>query len=812
MDKLLHDTRFAWRSLRRAPGVYVTAVIILGLAIGMSVAMFTIFRTVLVRELPVVGQNRVVVMWTYGADPSSDLVTGTKDLSIVRENSRTMQDVAAVAHWPAYPTPFRDGDRSVALNRGMVTGNFFAVLGVRAALGRLLTSSDDELPESSPMDSSRTRALVLGYRAWREKFGGDSAVLGRRLVDPSAETTYRVVGVAPAGFDYPAGADYWIPMWQGWQSTVSAFAVARLRPFATVAEARSEYLAIERRLEPTLALRGAHAATFADTILGDARPALLLLTVGVAILLLIACLNVGNLLLLKASSRRRETAVRRALGATYSDLVRQLIVEAGILAVIGGAVGLCLAIGLIHTLPMVAPPNLPRLDEIRLSRAPVVITLVVSSITVLLFGVVPAVLSARSGPAIPLRLDARTGSETRRRRLARQALVSTQIALAMVLLGGAALLARSLERLETQDTGFVSDHLSVFGYAFDFRKYKTWPDLLPIGDAVVHRIQSIPGIVAATQIVVPPMLGNGIWLVRFGIEGQSDADSTRFAVIPAEMCGPEFFRTFGVHIDRGRAFTDDDRATSALVAIVSESAARRLWPGQNPLGKRIHVPGAKTDDIVGGAEWRTVVGVAHDTHLRTFRETSPIVYLPSLQAFWQGYVAIRSTVPLADLLPALRAAGHDVDAQLELDNPRTMDQILSQPLAQPRLSALLMSGFGIVALLLAAIGLFGVMASIVRDQRREFGIRIALGATPSRVRREVLARAASIAGAGVVVGFFAALGTSRLLSSLLFQVSPADPVALGAACLALVGVAALAAYLPARRATAIDPVDALRAD
>lgn len=812
MDRLLHDTRFAWRSLRRTPGVFATAVLILGLGIGTSVAMFTIFRTVLVRDLPVVGQNRVVVMWTYGADPSSDLVSGTKDLSIVRQNSRTMQDVAAVAHWPAYPTPFRDGERSVALNRGMVTGNFFAVLGVRAALGRLLTSSDDEPPDSSSMKSSATTALVLSYRAWREKFAADSAVLGQRLVDPSSETAYRIVGVAPAGFDYPAGVDYWIPMWQGWQSTVSAFAVARLRPDATVAEASSEYLAIERRLEPTLALRGAHAATFADTVLGDARPALVLLTIGVAILLLIACLNVGNLLLLKASSRRREIAVRRALGATYGDVLRQFIVEAGIIAVIGGVVGLYLAIGLIHALPTVAPPNLPRLDEIRLSRAPVLIAMVVSSITVIVFGVVPALLSARSGSAIPLRHDARTGSETRRRRIARQALVSSQIALAMVLLGGAALLARSLERLETQDTGFVSNHLSVFGYAFDLRNYRTWPDVLPVGDAVVHRIQSIPGIVAATQIVVPPMLGNGIWLVRFSVEGQSDADSTGFTTVPAEMCGPEFFRTFGVHIDRGRAFTDDDRATSTLVAIVSESAARRLWPGQDPLGKRIHVPGAKPDNLVGGDGWRTVVGVAHDTHLRTLREASPMIYLPSLQGFWQGYVAIRSTVPLGRLLPALRAAGHDVDPRLELENPQTMDQILAQPLAQPRLSALLMSGFGIVALLLAAIGLFGVMASIVRDQRREFGIRIALGATPSRVRRDVLARASSIAGAGVVVGFLAALGTSRLLSSLLFQVSPADPVALGAACVALVGVAALAAYLPARRATAIDPVEALRAD
>ena len=811
MSKLLYDARFALRGFRRTPGFSAIAVIILGLGIGMAVAMFTVFRIVLVRKLPVVGQDRVVVMWTYGADPSTDLVTGTKDLSVVRANARTIQDVAAVAHWPAYPTSFDDGGREIALNRGMVTGNFFAVLGARPMLGRLLEPDDDEAPGASPTDSSRTRALVLSYRAWRDKFDGDPGVLHAQLVDPTIGLTYRIVGVAPPGFDYPAGVDYWIPMWSGWQSTVSAFAVARLRPGATVAAAASEYLAIERRLEPTLGLRGAHAATFADTVLGSVRPALGLLTAGVAVLLLIASLNVGNLLLLRASSRHREVAVRRALGATYRDVLRQFIIEAAMLGAAGGLAGLCVALALIRALVVLAPARLPRLDEIQLSPAPLGIAVMLCAIAVLIFGIAPAIFSARS-ISTSLRIDSRTGGETRRRRIARQALVSSQIALAMVLLGGAALLVRSLARLETQDTGFVSDHLSVFGYSIDFRKYASWPQTLPLGDAVVRRIGSIPGVVAATQIVVPPLLGNGVWQVRFAPEGQSVVDSARFPVMPAEMGGPEFFKTFGVRIVRGRAFTSDDRATAPLVAIVSESAAHRLWPGQDPIGKRIQIPGATAASIVGGDQWRTVVGVAHDTHLRTFRESSPMVYLPSLQGFWQGFVAIRSTVALDRLLPALRAAAHDVDPQLELQNPRTMDQILAQPLAQPRLSTLLMSGFGVMALLLAGIGLFGVMASVVRDQTREFGIRIALGATPSQVRRQVLIGASYMAGIGVLAGFVVALGTSRLLSSLLFRVSPADPVALGAACAVLLGVATLAAYLPARRATAIDPVQALRAD
>src|SRR5690348_14530383 len=250
--------------------------------IGMSVAMFPVFRTVLVRRLPVVDQDRVVVMWTYASDPTTDVVTGTKDLSVVRQESRTMRDIAAVAHWPAVASPFTYGQQSIEMNRAMVTGNYFDVLGVRPVLGRLMRPSDDEPPGAAPDDPRIVRGLVLSYRAWQERFGGDSSVVGRHLVEPLLGTVYTIIGVAPPGFDYPAGADYWIPMWSGWQSDVSAFAVARLAPGATVAAARDEYLAIEKRLEPKLTPRGAHAATFAETVLGNVRPVLVLLTSAVA--------------------------------------------------------------------------------------------------------------------------------------------------------------------------------------------------------------------------------------------------------------------------------------------------------------------------------------------------------------------------------------------------------------------------------------------------------------------------------------------------------------------------------------------------
>jgi len=807
----MHRISLALRGFRRTPGFFAVAVVIVGLGIGMSVAIFSVFRTVLVRRLPVVDQDRIVVMWTYATEPNTEVSLGTKELSVVRKESQTMREIAAIAHWPATSSPFEYGDRSIELNRGMVTGNFFDVLGARPSLGRLFNPGDDEAPGSSWWNTQHvSRALVLSYRAWQDRFGGDSAVVGRHLVEPLVRTDYTIIGVAPPGLAYPAGVDYWIPMWSGWQSSVSAFAVARLAPGATVAAAREEYAAIERRLDPDL--RGAHAATFTETILGNVRPVLTLLTTAVALLLLIACLNVGNLLLLRASTRARELAIRRALGASFGDLVRDLLIEALAIAAAGAALGLVVAVGALRLLVAYAPADLPRLDDVQLAGAPVAVAVAVASVAVLLFGVVPALLVARGQLAAPLRLDARVVGETSRRRLVRQTLVASQMALAMVMLGGAALLTRSLTRLQSQDTGFVSDHLSVIGYSWNARKDSTVSRMVALGDRVMRRVRAIPGVTAATQLVAPPMLGNGVWQIRYGVEGQTATEVGTNPLFPTDMVGPEFFKTFGVRLERGRAFTELDDASSPLVAIVSESVARKLWPGRDPIGQRIRIPGASPTNIGGGDGWRTVVGVAHDTHLRLLREVSPMVFLPSVQGYWQGSIAIRSTVPLSALLPALRDAGREVDRDLGLWSPRTMDEILDEPLAQPRLGALLTSTFGLVALLLAAIGLFGVMASLVRERTREFGIRMALGASAGQVRMAVLRRAALVAGSGAVVGLVVALASSRLLTALLFGVSPTDPIALGAACLVLLVVAAAAAYLPARRATSIDPVQALRSD
>jgi predicted permease len=442
-----------------------------------------------------------------------------------------------------------------------------------------------------------------------------------------------------------------------------------------------------------------------------------------------------------------------------------------------------------------------------LSGAPIVAAIGISSAAVLLFGMLPALFAARANLASPLRLDSRSGMETRRRRTLRQALVSSQIALAMIMVAGAALLARSLERLERQDLGYASDHLSILSFTWNTKRFDSTTKIPALSDRILSRLQGIQGVTSATPIVIPPLLGLNVWQWRWDAEGQTSEDVKSNPITPIETGGPELFKTFGIPLTRGRTFSSDLQSTGPYEVVVSESFARRMWPGQDPIGKRIR------DSMPEGyGQWRTIVGVAKDTHLRTIRQSAPTVYLPWLQGYWQGYFAIRTTIDVNALTPVIRAAARDADPGMVLWRVRTMDQLLDEPLAQPRLGTMLMSSFGLVALLLAAIGLYGVMSALVRDQIREIGIRVALGATPSVVRWDVLRRAGTLVGVGLVVGLVAALLTSRMFRSLLYDVSPVDPLALGGAALLLLTIGALAAYASARHATRVDPVQALRAD
>ncbi len=403
MNDLVRQVRIGLRSLLRTPTFTVAAVLVLGFGIGTAAAMFTVFRAVLVERLPVRDPERVVVLSTY-KDPTVEFGLVMGDLKPIVQQTRTMRDIGGYAHWGATPGVLMDGDRSVLLNRVLATGNFFDILGARPALGRLFRVEDDA--------PGAALVLVLSYAAWRGAFGGDPSVIGRRLLEPYGQTYYTIVGVAPPGLDFPSGAGYWIPPWQP-SDGLSIIAVARLAPGATPAGARNEFFTIKNQLSPELHLVGAKSVGITQAILGDVRPVLIALLAAVGLLLLIACVNVGNLLLLRATSRSRELAVRRALGATYGDIVRQLLLESTLLAVAGGALGLASAAALLRILVAFAPAQLPRIDVIQVSGTPIVVAFAITVITLLVFGVGPALIAARGNVATTLRLDSRSGGDSR---------------------------------------------------------------------------------------------------------------------------------------------------------------------------------------------------------------------------------------------------------------------------------------------------------------------------------------------------------------------------------------------------------------
>ena len=803
MTALTHDLRIALRGFRRSPSFTITAVLILAIGIGMAVAMFTVFDAVVIRPLPVASPDRVVELFTYKGDPNTDYYLLREDLKKVAASSRTMRDVAGIAHWGAPPAPLVDGDRPLVLNRTLVTGNFFGVLGTRPLLGRLVQPSD-EAPGAELV-------LVLSYGAWHKYFGGDPGIVGRRLMEPYGRKPYRVIGVAPPGLEYPAAVDVWMPAWQP-SNQLSVIAVARLAPNATPRTAQTEFLQIMKGLSADREYDGAHVETFTHAVVGDVQPILVVLAAAVGLLLLIACVNVGNLLLLRAASRARELSVRRALGATFGDVVRQLVVESGLLGIAGGALGLVTAGALIKLLIAYAPPQLPRVDMVGVAGTPIVIAVGVTLAAVLLFGVVPALIASGGELASPLRYDSRAGTETRARRRMRQALVASQVALALVMLAGAALLGRSLERLQGLSLGYDPTHLSLVSVAFPPSVYADSAGkvdqnrLNALGDQLAPAYRSVPGVAAVTQMLVPPFLGTGIFIGRLDLEGQTPEERKSNPAYPVEAGGADYFRVYGIPILRGRAFTEGDNEKSENVAVVSESAARKLWPNEDPIGKRIHFWSADSTTL------RTVVGVAGDMHYRSLRESTAEIYLPWKQSYWQGSFAIRTTGSLASVLPALRRATAEVNPDLTLWQADAMDDLIAKPLAQPRMTALLLACFAFVSMLLAAIGLYGAMASSVRGSMRELGVRAALGASPERLRRGVLTQALIVTGTGAVVGLVVALAASRLLTTLLFEVSPADPVSMIGSAALLFLVALIAAYVPARHATRVDPVQALRAD
>ena len=802
---MLHDTRIAARSLRRAPGFTLTAIATLALGIGLSTAVFTVADAMLLRALPVNGQDRIVALWAEKTDGSFPHFPF--DLRQARDfarDTRSLESVAFAAYEGAWPAAFREGENITRLSRAFVSGNFFDVLGARPAMGRALRP-DDDVVGAAPV-------VVLSHGAWLRHFGSDSGAIGQQMVLHENGVGHTIVGVMPPGLEYPRGVDVWAALVPGKtpRGTDSTFAhvdvIGRLAPGSTIASVAAEATAFYAST-PTFAAQGelrAVVQTLPRLILGDTRPAVIAFAVASLLILLIACINVANLLLVRGLARVQEVAVRSALGASRGRVVRQLLTENALLALAGAVLGVLVANGAVAAFVAFAPAGTPRLDEIALNAGALGGAAVVAAVSMLVFAVAPAVLTSRVEIQHALRAGARQ-STGRRSRFITEALVAGQIALALVVLSAAGLIARSLIELESAELALEPSRLLVAELSIRSDQFDDAAKQRALLERVVPAVEAVPGVEAVSAVVAIPFAGSGGWDGRPAKEGQSREEAAANPILNMEVVGPRYFEALGVPILRGRSFTDGDREGAPSVVMLSQAAAKHYWGDEDPIGKRLRM----------GPSPLTVVGIVPETRYRDLRTARPSVYFPLRQSFFPftpTMLAIRTTSEPEPLVPAIRRAIAATDPGVALASAAPFETHLARPLAQPRLNALLLAVFAVAAVALAAVGLFGVMATMVRQRTREIGVRMALGATVRDLRTMVLRRGLAIAAIGSAAGLAGALLANRLLDSLLYEVSPTDLTTLGLVTAGLLATAVFATLIPARAMTAIDPAAVLRAE
>ena len=805
MDTLRQDLLYALRRLRQAPGFALVAIATLALGIGANSAIFTVVHAVLLSPLPFNEPDRLVmVSQVWQGRPT---VYSPQNFLDMEAAAQSFESLAAI-----------DGGGVTLTGRGApvrlevaeVSVPFFGVLRVPPVLGRTFLPGENE--------PGHDKVAVLGYRLWRERFGADPAIVGRNV--QLNRESYVVVGVAPPGFAYPEGVEIWTPMEYdaqlrtksrgAWYLTV----IGRLKPGVTVEHAREEVSTIAARLAAQYkdidegvggTVRSLHEAT-----VGSSRTALLVLLGAVGLVLLIACVNVANLLLARAAAREGELAVRAALGAGRGRLLRQLLTESVLLAVLGGAAGILLASLSLDTLLGLQPEGVRRLGEVRMDRAVVAFAAGLSVLTGILFGSVPALQLMRRATAQSLREGGRGLLSGRGHRL-RGGLVVGQVALAMMLLAGAGLLIRSFVQLRRVDPGFRAPGALTFRIALPESAYKDDERRVAFFDELMAQLGALPGVRSAGTVMGMPLSGTRFNLT-FEVAGRPKLPLAQQPSMEVRVASPGYFEAMGIPVLRGRGFERGDRAGSPQVVVLSQTAVRRFFPGEDPLGKSITVGWRRGEgQPPAGGE---VVGIVGDVKEAGLAEANPPeIYLPYAQMPVSSMdVLLRTSVGPMTLAPAAATVVHGLDPELPIARLRTLDDIVARSISEPRFYVVLLGAFAGTALFLAALGIFGVMSYAVVQRSREIGIRVTLGAHPAHLRRMVLGQALLLAVAGVVVGLLASLALSRVIAGLLFDLSPTDPGTLTGVAVLLTAVALLASYLPARRATRVDPLVALRSE
>jgi putative ABC transport system permease protein len=805
MHSFWQDLRYGARMLLKNPGFTLIAVLTLALGIGANTAIFSVINGVLLGSLPYPHPEQLAMVWCDNKRQGiPDDITSYPNFVDWRDRNKTFQGMAGVTD-DTYNLTGRGEPEEI--RAASVSPNFFQLLGVNPVRGRGFTAEEEQ--------PGRDRVAILSHSLWQRHFGADPDILNKTIL-LSGEPNV-VVGIMPPGFQFPEKTELWKPLapderMRGARSAFWLPIVGRFKPGVTRAQAQADLEVITTQIQqqfPDMAGYGVNVVPVLEQSVGFIRRALMILFVAVLFVLLIACANVANLLLARAAVRQREVSIRAAMGAGRRRIVRQLMTESMLLAVLGGALGVLLAWWGVKLLIGLSPADIPRLENIRLDGRVLLFTMGLSLLTGLIFGLAPALQTSQLNLSETLKEGGRTGgggAGGRRAQRIRGAFIVAEVALTLALLVGAGLLVRSFWRLQQVDPGFRPDHLLTMRLSLSGSNYATGAQAVSFFERLQGRLAALPGVVSAsaTTGVMLPKLANS---AGFTIEGRPRDPNEQGLELPIDTVQPNYFQTMGVQLLKGRTFTSQDTRESPRVTIVNETFARRYFPDEDPIGKRFTFgrPGPNT-------RWITIVGVVRDTKRQGVEQPIRIESWMPLAQRPSGSMELllRTTGDPLLLSNAVREAVWSIDRDLPIPIIRTMEQVMSERVAQRRLNMLLLGLFALVALILAAVGIYGVMSYTVTQRTHEIGIRMALGAQSGDVIGLVLKQGIALTLVGVAFGLIATFMLTRLMASLLFGVSARDPITFAAIAALLTGVALLACWIPARRATEVDPMVALR--
>jgi putative ABC transport system permease protein len=800
---IARDVRYAVRMLLRHPGFTTIALLTFAVGIGVNTAVFSVFNGVLLRPLPYPDADRITMLWVdnrlQGIKEDIGSYPNYRDW---REQASSFEHVAAFTPANFTMTGSEDPER---LPGAQTTANFFSVVGMQPVLGRLYTDAQ-ETPGSDAV-------VLLSHGLWQRKFGGAADVLGRTITLNG--TPHEIIGVMPADLKVPSTAQLWKPLAPAEQLRNSRGSfwlpvIGRLKPGISVEQAQTEMHGITARQEQTYPQSkgfGAYLVPFHKQMVGDVERSLLVLMAAVGCVLLIACANLGNLMLGRTAARRKELAIRTALGARRGRLVRQIVTETFVIAIAGSALGLLLAFWATEFFLQVGGDAIPRADTITIDGRVLLFTLVLAAVAALLAGLVPALQASKTAVREHLQEGGREGGSGGSRRT-RSVLIAAEMALAFVLLAGAGILVRTLWSMQDVDRGFATDRVAIATLSLPPALYAGPTEVRGFYARLLERVRTIPGVEVAgttTGVLMPLLTNSGIYT----IEGTPLPPPGQRVEYPVEIVSPGFFETLSVELAAGRTFTEQDHAEAPRAVIINETLARSGWPEQDPLGRRMR---AGAGDEASEAPWMTVVGVVRDLRRgEVTRAIRPELYMSSLQITPRTQMlVVRAAGDPAGILPSIRREVQALNPQLPLFATGTLEAELSDTLSQPRFRAVLLAGFAVIAMLLASIGIYGVTAHAVSQRTQEVGVRMALGAQRSDVLALILRQHLRPALIGVALGLVGALALARYLESMVFGVAATDPLTLVAMGLTLLMVAVAACWIPARRATRVDALVALR--